>query len=427
VLSPDFPQAALDEWRGYYDRALHGERFSVELQTRFAKPVSFVEYRFNPVINDQGSIVGVTIFGRDTSDRKRAEEALRLSQANFARAFENNPAALAITRSQDGKFININDSYTSVMGYGKSEIIGRTVTELSLYVNPSDRKQLLQVLAEQGRVLNQELTVRSKNMDYRYILISMEPITYDMDDCILSTFIDITERKRMEDELRRSNAELEQFAYVASHDLQEPLRAVAGMVQLLQKRYQGQLDARADEYIGHAVEAAARMQALIQALLTYSRVERRNQPIEPVDAGNCLQAALTNLEVSVRESHAIITADALPTVYADPLQLTQLFQNLIGNGIKFRGERDPQIHISATKLKDAWQFSVEDNGIGIESQYFERIFLIFQRLHTRREYPGTGIGLALCKKIVDRHGGRIWVESEPWRGSTFHFTLPFRS
>jgi light-regulated signal transduction histidine kinase (bacteriophytochrome) len=313
------------------------------------------------------------------------------------------------------------------MGYVESEIIGRNVTELNIYVHQDERKQLLQELAEQGRVINYELTVRAKNGEHRELLVSMEPTLYDKENCILSTFIDITERKRIEEELRRSNAELEQFAYVASHDLQEPLRAVAGMVQLLQKRYQGQLDARADEYIAHAVEAANRMGTLIQALLSYSRVQRNTQPIELVDAGNCLQTALKNLDAPIKENHAVITMDALPHVHADPLQLTQLLQNLIGNGIKFRGDKEPQIHISATKLKDVWQFSVRDNGIGIEPQYFERIFQIFQRLHTRREYSGTGIGLALCKKIIDRHGGRIWVESKYQHGSTFHFTLPIRN
>jgi PAS domain S-box-containing protein len=363
----------------------------------------------------------------DITGRKLAEDALRLSEENFASAFRTNPSALAITRRVDGRFIVINEAYTSIMGYGPAEIIGHDVLEFSIYADPQERVKLLQKLAEQGGVSNYELTVRNKDRGLRQILISMEPINYDNEDCILSVFVDITERKKMEDELRRSNAELEQFAYIASHDLQEPLRAVTGMVQLLQKRYQGKLDERADEYISHAVEAAGRMQALIQALLSYSRVDRRNQPMEPVEAGDCLETALRNLVVSIRESHAVITVDDLPVVTADPTQLVQLFQNLVGNSLKFRGGREPQVHISVSRLKDAWQFSVGDNGIGIEPQYFERIFLIFQRLHTRREYDGTGIGLALCKKIVERHGGSIWVESTFGEGSTFYFTLPMRN
>jgi PAS domain S-box-containing protein len=380
-----------------------------------------------PIYGEDGQVNEILAVGVDISERKRVENALQQSQENFAKAFSSNPAALAITRNSDGKFIIVNDSYTSIMGYSESEIIGRNVTELSIYIDPNERGQLLRTLAEEGRVVNYELAVLTKNRTQHVLLVSMEPILYDMESCILSTFIDITERKLIEEELRRSNAELEQFAYIASHDLQEPLRALSGMVQLLQKRYQGQLDERADEYIRHAVDAASRMQSLIQALLSYSRAQRNNQPIELVDAGTCLQIAIKNLDASVQESHAVITADALPHVHANPAQLIQLFQNLIGNGIKFRGDEEPQIHISVTELKDAWQFSIRDNGIGIEPQYFERIFMIFQRLHTQREYSGTGIGLALCKKIIDRYGGRIWVESEPHRGSIFHFTLPLRS
>ena len=507
---------------------------------------------YNIIHGQTGMPQNVSILVRDITARKQAEEALRQSQENFAKAFSSNPTALAITRNADGKFININNTYTSIMGYDPSEVIGHTALELFIYADPKEREGLLRVLAEQGRVLNYELSVQSKDKKQLEILVSMEPINYNNEDCILSAFVnitelkkaqqdlifnqkllqaiidntpalvytldldgrfllinrpleklfghtnselighgreefiphdqaqqhrandleifqsgewkifeeenmepdgrhvylstkfplrdangfiyaicgistDMTEQKLMEEELRRSNAELEQFAYIASHDLQEPLRALSGMVQLLQKRYQGQIDEQADEYIKHAVDASARMQALIQALLTYSRAQRNKQPIELVDAGHCLQTALNNLNASIQETHTVVTTDPLPHVHADPVQLTQLFQNLIGNAIKFRRDVEPQIHISVMKLNDAWQFSVRDNGIGIEPQYFERIFLIFQRLHTRREYPGTGIGLALCKKIIERHGGRIWVESEPEHGSVFHFSIPLRS
>lgn len=249
----------------------------------------------------------------------------------------------------------------------------------------------------------------------------------------VAAFHDVTERKRAEyelyrtlEELKRSNAELEQFAYVASHDLQEPLRALTGMVQLLQQRYKGKLDARADEYINLAVDAAGRMQGLISALLTFSRVDRYGGPIAAVDMDAVLASALANLQVAVREADARVTHDPLPRVGADGPQITQVFQNLIGNAIKFRTAAAPQIHVGATAVPDAWQFSVRDNGIGIDPGYAERIFLIFQRLHSRREYPGTGIGLALCKKIIERHGGKIWVESQLGAGATFYFTLPKR-
>jgi light-regulated signal transduction histidine kinase (bacteriophytochrome) len=238
------------------------------------------------------------------------------------------------------------------------------------------------------------------------------------------------ELKRTMAELARSNKELEQFAYVASHDLREPLRMVTSYVQLLARRYQGRLDADANEFIAYAVDGATRMQALINDLLAYSRVGTRGKPFEPTDCETILEQALTNLQVAIEESGAAVTHDPLPTVVADGTQLVQLFQNLIGNAIKFRSEEPPRVHVSASetfevsKTSKVWRVSVQDNGIGIDPEYHERIFLIFQRLHTREEYPGTGIGLAVCKKIVERHGGRIWVESQFGKGSTFHFTIP---
>jgi PAS domain S-box-containing protein len=226
--------------------------------------------------------------------------------------------------------------------------------------------------------------------------------------------------------LALSNQELEQFAYVASHDLQEPLRAVAGSAQLLRQRYQGKLDSHADEIVGNVVEGTERMNALIQAILSLSRVNSHAGAFTRVETPVLLQAALRDLSAAIDDSGAEITYDELPAVHADPTQLTQLFQNLLSNGIKYRSARRPQLHVSAELSADGLCFSIRDNGIGIEPQYYERIFGIFQRLHTRSKYPGTGIGLAICKKIVERHAGRIWVESTPELGSTFRFTLPAR-
>lgn len=260
------------------------------------------------------------------------------------------------------------------------------------------------------------------------------------DGRIIGTFgisRDITERKRTEqqladktDELERSNTELEQFAYVASHDLQEPLRMVASYTQLLGRRYKGKLDSDADEFIRYAVEGATRMQVLINDLLAYSRVGTRGKPFTPTNCHEVLGRTLANLKIAFEETGARLTHDPLPTVMADPTQLTQLFQNLITNALKFRSPGiPPEIHIAVTSPAPAhqpchWAFAIRDNGIGIEPKYFERIFVLFQRLHTREQYPGTGIGLAVCKKIVERHGGVMWVESKPGAGSTFHFTLP---
>lgn len=215
--------------------------------------------------------------------------------------------------------------------------------------------------------------------------------------------------RRRSAELERSNAELAQFAYVASHELQEPLRAVAGCVQLLNRHCQDRLDERAQEYMRHAVEGATRMQALINDLLSYARVTSAARTLIPTDGGEVLRRALRNLETAVTEAAARVTHDDLPTVGADPTQLLQLFQNLVGNALKFRGPRPPEAHLAVEERAGEWRFSVRDNGIGIEPQYSERIFGVFQRLHKRTAYPGTGIGLALCKKIVERHGGRIWI------------------
>jgi light-regulated signal transduction histidine kinase (bacteriophytochrome) len=237
---------------------------------------------------------------------------------------------------------------------------------------------------------------------------------------------DITDRKRTEEDLIRSNKDLQQFAYVASHDLQEPLRNVASSLQMLKKKYNNKLDAEADQYIYYAVEGATRMKSLIQDLLAYSRVGTRGKRPESADCEQVLARTLNNLKPAISESGAIITHDQLPAVLADDTQLLQVFQNLIGNAIKFRRDEPPQIHVSAVKNKDDWIFSIKDNGIGIESHHLERIFVIFQRLHKRSQYEGTGMGLAIVKKVIERHGGRVWVESEPGVGTTFYFTLPER-
>ncbi|MFA4901124.1 MAG: ATP-binding protein [Desulfobaccales bacterium] len=255
--------------------------------------------------------------------------------------------------------------------------------------------------------------------------------TMELRDANVHLSVELDERRKAErqlaqyaEELTRSNAELEQFAYVASHDLQEPLRMVASFTQLLGKRYRGKLDQDADEFIGFAVDGATRMQRLINDLLAYSRVGTRAKSFQFTDCNIVFRQTRDNLAKAIEDSGAIIFQDPLPTVEGDEMQLMQLFQNLVANAIKFRGAEPPQIQVSAKQKGTEWVFAVKDNGIGIAPEHQERIFSIFQRLHQRSEYPGTGIGLAICKKIVERHGGRIWVQSQSGNGSTFYFSIP---
>jgi light-regulated signal transduction histidine kinase (bacteriophytochrome) len=247
---------------------------------------------------------------------------------------------------------------------------------------------------------------------------------------ILLAIEDITERrlreeelKKLSEELARSNTDLRDFAYVASHDLKKPLQSIEGFAKLLGRRYKGKLDAKADEFIEYIGSSVKRMQELIKDLLEYSQIGAKGKKFKPTNCSGVVEKAVGNLQAAIEESNAVVTYDELPTVMVDTPQMISLFQNLIDNAINFRGEEAPRIHISAQRKGDEWVFSIQDNGIGIDPKDSEQIFGMFQRLHGSTEYPGTGIGLAICKKIVGQHGGRIWVESEPRKGSTFFFTL----
>jgi PAS domain S-box-containing protein len=328
----------------------------------------------------------------------------------------------------EGCFIQVSAASERVWGYPSAELVGRRFMEL---VHPDDHaKTERAAVAIRGGQAAEDFHNRYLHRDGSIVEMAWTAFWSDEDAIMFCVARDETERKAAEDaqeairaELARSNADLEQFAYVASHDLQEPLRAISGVVQILQRRYRGQLDERADELIQHAVDGAARMQTLINDLLAYSRVTTRGDVLQPTDCGAVLHGVLLQLESVIEESGAKISFDEMPTVEGDTEQLGQVFQNLISNAIKYRGERAPEINIGAKKVGEEWVFSVRDNGIGIDPRYSERIFVLFQRLHGRDEYSGTGIGLALCKKIVERHGGRIWVEAEPGRGSAFYFTV----
>jgi len=364
------------------------------------------------------------------------EEAYKLSLENEGRFSEAQKMGHIGSWDRDivtGKLYWSDETYCI---YGRSpQQFGATYDAFLSCVHPDDRDYV-------DNAVKEAINGKPYYIDYRIILANGEGrivhaqggTIYDekyIPIRIQGTVQDVTERKKAEEKLRlkleelaRSNAELEQFAYVSSHDLQEPLRMISSYLQLLQRRYQGNLDDRADKYIHFAVDGAARMQNLINDLLEFSRVTTRAGEPEPTDSALVLNQVLSNLELYIKENKATVSHDPLPEVMADSTQLAQVFQNLIINGIKFHREEASRICISAEKKAGEWLFSVKDNGIGIDPQYSEKIFELFKRLHNKEEYPGTGIGLAICKKIVGRHGGRIWVESELGEGSTFYFTLP---
>lgn len=366
---------------------------------------------------------------RDITERKQAEEELRYSNIILSTEQEATLDGILIVDPK-GKMIKWNQRFVDMWGVS-SDVLETQSDELAI-------KSVLDKLADPEQFLaGVRRLYEETNATSRDEVVLADGRVFDRHSAPMIGedgrnygrvwyFRDITERIKAEADLKRSNEELQQFAYVASHDLREPLRMISSYLQLLERRYKGKLDADADDYIDYAVDGAKRLDDMINGLLEVSRVESSGIPFAPVDCEEALRTVLSNLEVIIKDSGAEITYDPLPMVLADPLQMVQLLQNLIANAIKYRGEDPPRIHVSANKEGGNWVFSVRDNGIGIDPNYSDKLFTLFHRLGDREKYPGVGIGLTTCRKIVERHGGRIWVESEEGKGSIFRFTIPSR-
>ena len=365
--------------------------------------------------------------GQDITERKQTEKNPYLENLLD---YANAPM---LVWDVSGKVTRFNPAFERLTGYAAKEVIGRRFEILF----PANTKEIS--LDRIRKILTAEfveIPILRSDGSTRIVLWNSATIYAEDGKTPVATIaqgLDITERKRSEDRLRllvsklsAANRDLSEFAYVASHDMQEPLRMISSYLQLLSKRYSGHLDKDADEFIGYAVGGAIRLQKMVNDFLTFSRIGTRGRAFVETDVGVVLNLALTNLKIAIEASHAKITYANMPTVKADEGQLLQLFQNLIENAVKFRSDEPPAIHVSAERGEGEWVFSVKDNGIGIDPKYQNRLFVVFQRLHSVAKYPGTGIGLALCKRIVERLGGRIWVESELGKGSTFRFTIPDR-
>jgi PAS domain S-box-containing protein len=391
-----------------------------------------IEISLSPIETPQGLLVSSSI--RDVTARKTAEQALRASELRFRGILDSAPDAVVIADA-GGAIVLVNAEAERLFGYGRDELVGGPLEILIPTrfrdAHPQQRRDYTANPIARSMGQGRELRGLHKSGGEFPVEITLSPLQSPDGMLITAVIRNITERKRAEakllntvGELKRSNEELQQFANVASHDLQEPLRMVSSYTQLLAERYKGRLDADADEFIGYAVQGSKRMQGLIQDLLAYAHVGSGSHTLVRIATEEALAAALLDLRATIEDCGAVVTHDPLPIIDSEAAQVTRVFQNLIGNAIKYRRAEVPRVHVAAADSGGEWIFSVRDNGIGIEPQYFEKIFVLFQRLHRTEEYEGTGIGLAICKKTLERLGGRIWLESQPGQGSIFYFAVP---
>jgi PAS domain S-box-containing protein len=379
-----------------------------------------------PLENISGRVSFVLVTGRDLNGRARASALLS--------AIVDSSDDAIISKNLDGIIMSWNKSAERLFGYTAREAIGRSIMLIIPPERAEEEPQILEKLKRGERVDHFETVRVHKDGTRLNISLTISPVKDSSGRIVGASKVarDITERVRhaqaMEEAhatLKRANADLEQFAYSASHDLQEPLRMVASYSELLQRKFAGQLGPEADRYIEYMVQGALRMETLLRDLRLYTQVSTMDAGArEEIDASEVLKKTLANLDVAIRNAGASISSTDLPKVRMHEFQLAQLFQNLVGNAIRYRSQARPEIRVAAARAGDYWQFSVQDNGIGIEPRFKEQVFGIFKRLHSTAEYPGTGMGLAICQRIVERIGGRIWLESEPGRGSTFYFTVP---
>ena len=384
--------------------------------------------------DEQGTFNGHHCFMKDITERKLTERALQESEFKYRQIVELAEEGIWVIDG-NARTTYANRAMARMLSYSELEMFGRSLFD---FMEAGEKQKALDNVERRKQGISEKHEFKFKTKDGKDIwtYMSTNPVMDEKGNLLscCALVYNITDRKKSDqqmlqltEDLKRSNQELEQFAYVASHDLQEPLRAVTSYTQLLAQRYQGNLDEKADKYINYIVDGATRMQQLINDLLAYSRLGTQGKKFELADCNAAVQQSLRNLQIAIAEKKAAIACDEMPTVMADESQLVQLFQNLIANSIKFCRQDIPLIDIAARRRENEWLFYVRDNGIGIDPEYADRIFIIFQRLHGRREYPGTGIGLAMCKRIVERHGGRIWVESQEGKGATFCFTIPIIS
>jgi PAS domain S-box-containing protein len=425
ALHPDDKDRVRDEWAKATSR---GDRFDIEFRIRRSDGMyRWFKTRALPLRAASGQIVKWFGSNTDFDDYKRALENSEQAEERFRLVVEAAPNAMLAT-DRERRITLINRKGEELFGYQREELIDQPVEllvpEEHRDIHPAHVEGFLRAPSARPMGVGRELFGRRKDGTQVPIEIGLSPIQLPEGTQTLASIIDVTERKRVDDDLRRSNADLEQFAYIASHDLQEPLRMVSNYTELLAQRYEGQLDEKADKYIHYATEGAKRMQRLVADLLAFSRVGSQSDGLRPVNSEDVLRTVLTFLAESIRESGASVeVSGTLPMVLADEGQLSQVFQNLIGNAIKFRGAAPPRILVQASLRDGRWMFAVKDNGIGIDMRYAERIFQMFQRLHEKGRYGGSGIGLAITKRIVERHGGRVWLDSSLGAGTTFFFTL----